>query len=599
MIHWRYYFEPPETRPHWEWCEEFVEIKSSPLGKKFNSTLTPWLREPMQEMPDNRHREGTAMCCVQGGKTTLLKGIALRAMRFDPGNMFITCQTNEDAKEFAKEDFNYSISKIPELASKIPKDRAKQSICNISMPDMFLKIQGANKSNLQSKPVRWIFNDEVYLWKRGLLDEARKRGTRYWNRHVLNFSTAGESGCDLDLAFIAGDQREWHHRCPECNKLNNPKWERIRWPKDESVKRAGEWDFQKLKEATYFECEHCSAHLQHTERNHRLMNAGGAYIAMNPNPTPGHISFHWNALCLPPSTLSWGDLAVEWVKAEIEFNKGNEAPRKEFITKRLAESYEDNRYAVYTKLPMVKAGNRPDEAFRFLTVDVQEAEFWAVVRAWSKTGESWLIWAGKLLSYEEIESKAKAENVPAACVFIDCSYDTRKVYLECAKRNEIETIKGRREWVGWKALNGEAEARKSFVFRPAKGAARLLPYSYPGKYVDPMMGMAANERRYAKMFLWSNIAIKDILARLRDKKGARWVGYEGVCEDWHKHMFSERRVRVYKSGQDVSKWEPIGKRPNHLWDCECMQVVAACMAEVIGGEFTPDEPIKEEASQES
>jgi hypothetical protein len=56
-------------------------------------------------------------------------------------------------------------------------------------------------------------------------------------------------------------------------------------------------------------------------------------------------------------------------------------------------------------------------------------------------------------------------------------------------------------------------------------------------------------------------------------------------------MESEQRVR--KSGKWL--WERIGKRANHYWDCEAMQVAAAVMLKLVGQESvkTGTEPDEE------
>lgn len=578
MSFWRSTFRVPDRRPPWEWAAEKMRLKGSPFGKKFVPDLTPWLKEPLEEIPKNTNQEITCMCCVQGGKTTILTVVAAWATEFQADPMMVTCQTDDDSSFLSKERVKPALESIPSIAARLSTDTSKNSTLFMSLADMFIVFQGANLTNLQSKPVRWVLNDEVYLWKTGLLQQSRNRATRFWNRRIFNASTAGLVGCDLDLAFSEGDQREFYMQCPSCRELFWPKWEVIKWPKQD------EWNWAKLKEETRLECPHCKVHHKHTLENHRIMVGGGKYFSQNKNATPGKVSFRWNALVLSPSEVAWGDLAVEWVKAEIEFNKGNDAPRKEFITKRLAESYDPNRFFSTAKLPTIEiTSDWKEESYRFLTVDVQELDFWAVVRAWSATGDSRLMWAGQLYSYDEIEAKASEFKVPSSCVFVDSSFDQRRVYLECAKRNSVATINGKQDWLGWKALNGEAEARKSFLWKPKNGKPVLLPYSYPPKYVDPMMGREAKERRYAKLYFWSNIAIKDILSRLRNGKGASWLAYDGAPKDWHDQMFSERRIKIYdKYGKETYKWDRIGNRPNHLWDCECMQVVAACIANIIG-----------------
>ncbi|MCB1279055.1 terminase gpA endonuclease subunit, partial [Prosthecobacter sp.] len=55
---------------------------------------------------------------------------------------------------------------------------------------------------------------------------------------------------------------------------------------------------------------------------------------------------------------------------------------------------------------------------------------------------------------------------------------------------------------------------------------------------------------------------------------------EDADDDYLTQMESEQRVR--KGGKWL--WERIGKRPNHYWDCEAMQVAAAVMLKLVGQE---------------
>jgi len=201
-----------------------MRLKGSPHGDRFNANLTPWLKEPLEVFADNAVREITLQCCVQGGKSTLMTVAAAWAMSLDPGSMMINCQTDDDAKDYAKERFRPSIESVPEISARLPDDRVRNAMCSISLPDMFVIVQGANLSNLQSKSIRWLLNDEVAFWdggKPGLLDHARKRTTQFWNRRILNASTAGLVGGDMDLAFDAGDRREWQFMCPSCSEAHD------------------------------------------------------------------------------------------------------------------------------------------------------------------------------------------------------------------------------------------------------------------------------------------------------------------------------------------------------------------------------------------
>jgi hypothetical protein len=587
---WPTCFQIPDRRPPWQWAAEKVRLKNSPFGKFFLPDLTPWLKEIIEEFTKNQWEEITAQSCVQGCKSQGVQVMASWAMRFAPGPMMINCQTDDDAKDFARERFNPMIESVPEIAARLPVDRSKKSQCSISLSDMFVLIQGANENNLQSKSIRWLFNDEVAFWAKGarnpgLLDHARKRTTQYWNRRRVNVSTAGEKGCDLDMAFEAGDKREWHLACPDCGQLNLPLWERVKWPKDGTVEvpddklgtktepvkfENGDWNFKAIKHGAWFECAHCKKEHKHTEEAHRIMNAGAKYIATNPNPTPGWISFRWNALCLSPSVCSWGDLAVEWLKAEAEFAKGNEAPRKEFIQKRLAESYDPNRYISFTKLPTIKIdGQWPLEKLRAMTVDVQETEFWILIIAFSEAGDDLTLWAGKAFSWAEVKGMQEKWGVASRVVGVDCGFDTRKVYEECARN-------------GWTAFRGED--RKEFTLS-RKGKTYMLPYSWPPAKGDPMMGTQLEGRApTCPVIRWSNPTIKDISKRRRDgQTKTKSMVAEGVGDEFSQHMFSEyRKSEIDKRGNETSRWYRIGKRPNHLWDCYNMAITLACLAKIIG-----------------
>jgi hypothetical protein len=101
--------------------------------------------------------------------------------------------------------------------------------------------------------------------------------------------------------------------------------------------------------------------------------------------------------------------------------------------------------------------------------------------------------------------------------------------------------------------------------------------------IDPGQGTSKQGRlKVVPLFHWSNPTCKDILANLRDGNGAEWLAYAEAGEDYQAQMFSEKKVQRHdRVGQVVYEWRKIGKRQNHLWDCECMQIVAALMGRVL------------------
>ena len=570
-MNWRKYIKLKSREPIWKWLEKFLFLKGSPHGNKFRADLTPWLKEPLNEFGDNKNREITCQCCVQGGKTTVLHGAAVWAISQDCAAMFITMQTDDDARDFAKERLNPSFDKLGVEQIDFPKERTRRATCYISLPNGFLLVQGANENNLQSKSVRWILNDEVYRWKPGLLDEARKRGTRFWNRRILNCSTAGDAGGDLDRAFKAGDQRVWHLRCPSCDKLTRPQWARIKWDKEACLVE-GEWDYVKLRDGAQYECEHCSARHFHTPENHNLLNNRGEFVATNPRPSPQCISFQWNALCLAPSEVSWGELAVEWVKADEEWRRGNEFPRKEFITKRLAESWSNEVLTLEVDLPKLEESGWEGEKHRFLTIDVQEDHFWALVQGWNEAGEDYIHFADRLLTFDNLRELQQTWKVPNSCVFIDSGHDSRRVYAACVD-------------YGWTAFRGEDVTTMRVS---TKEGFKNSFYSWPPGKGDPNLGKTYQGRGgVCPLIRWAKRGVLDIAGNRRDGRGGKQKCFvsPAVGEQFQKQMFSEQpRIERDKRGREFRRWHRIGSRPNHLWDCYCMGVTGACMVKVIGRE---------------
>ncbi len=569
-MNWRDEIRLRSREPVWRWLESHLYLKGSPLGTKFKSALTPWLREPLEEFSKNKNREITCQCCVQGGKSTVLHGAAVWATVNDCSSMFITCQTDDDARDFAKERINPSFNALGVDQIDLPSDRTKRGACYISLPAGFILIQGANENNLQSKSVRWILNDEVYRWKKGLLDEVRKRGTRFWNRRILNCSTAGNVGDDIDRAFESGDKRVWHIKCVKCGQLSRPMFTRLKWDKEKCQER-GEWDFNLLKKGVEYECEHCHGRFLQTAANHKAMNEGGAYFATNTNPDPQVISFNWNSLCLSPSEVSWGELAVEWIKAEAEWKKGNEYPRREFITKRLAESWSTEVVSTEVELPKVNSDQWTKEKYRFLTIDVQEDHYWALVQGWSEDGDDYVHFADRLLTLSNLRELQQEWKVADTCVLIDSAHDTRRIYAACVDFK-------------WTAMRGEDVATMRVA---TKGGFKNSFYSWPPGKGDPNSGKQTHGRNaVCSLIRWAKRGVLDIAGNRRDGRHASSMCSvsPSVGEHFQKQMFSEQpRVEKDKRGKEIRRWHRIGKRPNHLWDCYCMGVVGACMVGVIGG----------------
>lgn len=96
--------------------------------------------------------------------------------------------------------------------------------------------------------------------------------------------------------------------------------------------------------------------------------------------------------------------------------------------------------------------------------------------------------------------------------------------------------------------------------------------------------MVLGRGQSCSVFYWSNLNIKDTLARLRrnqePENGPVWQVPDDIDDDYLAQMESEHRIK--KNGKWI--YEQIGSRPNHYFDCEAEQVVAATMLKIVGRE---------------
>jgi hypothetical protein len=220
-----------------------------------------------------------------------------------------------------------------------------------------------------------------------------------------------------------------------------------------------------------------------------------------------------------------------------------------------------------------------------MAIDVQQDHYWVVVRCWLKNGYSKLLWAGKVLTLDQLREIQTRLKIPDKRTMMDAGNSFHgKVYDQCAK-------------YGWTALIGRAE--DYFTVRGQDNKPVKRYYSAPDHVVAPTVRLAPTaqfpqgRRAQVLFFHWASDPIKDILANLRNTGSPVWEFPQDAPPEYVRHMNSERkRATVDKRTKRTRlRWTFTG-RPNHLWDCEAMQVLTA---QILG--ILPD--MAQEAPQET
>ena len=176
-----------------------------------------------------------------------------------------------------------------------------------------------------------------------------------------------------------------------------------------------------------------------------------------------------------------------------------------------------------------------------------------------------------MLTAENCDALAKQLKIPTfrdpidkreySFVFQDAQFETGEVYDECCK-------------FGWTAMHGSGT--DGFWHVPPN-RKRVKKFWSPRDFAGAPSGGRA---RY---FHWCGDKVKDTLAILRDGKGPSWETADDSSIDYRVQMMSEIKKDVLNkmTKRPDQRWVKIGSRPNHLWDCEAMQVCLAMIHRVL------------------
>lgn len=590
---WSRAVRPTDPLPVDEWASKHVPLIDSATGSPFFTIeQTPWLRDPMRAVADNDNKEIIIIAPVGSGKTTVMEGCIPWSVSEDPGATLVATQSDDKAHYWAKTRLFRSMENcepIKQLYPKGPKGRHNVTKDGIIFPHMPLSIGGSGMGNLQSSSIRWAWGDEPWIWEIGRMDELRGRNHDRWNARVVFLSQAGvtedtpwsqEMGNpDLDAAWKMTDMSELRWRCPSCEKYHVWKWEDFRY--DEGLDDdSGERNWQEVYDSVKMICPSCGEEFFDLPETRRKLADSSEYFATNDKAVKGRRGFTYTAMVVP--WIKWGNLAVQWVKANMAKKKGNLGPLRQFMQKRLAKPWKDElgfedieiSGSGYVKGEYTEGQLIDNEKARFMAVDVQSSggrHFWASIRAFRIDGTSRLLWEDKIQTWEMLEDLQEQYKIRPKLVFIDGQHEPEEVKQWCAKN-------------GWNILHGSGT--ESFPHRVKKGKKTKTIYK-------PFSPRKAYRVRGELILYWhwGNTPVKDVLATLMAGQGVEWEVPDDVSESYKRQMNSEKKKDVYKDKSKkeiVRKWVKT-KQDNHLWDCECMIIAAAMMTGILDSYINNDE----------
>ncbi len=222
----------PDRRPIWEWAggtkakdwkDANVDFGNRYAFKgRFDVENVPWTRAIYEAWADPRVREVTVIMPPQeSGKTVAAEVCLAHTIATRPGNMAFNLKTNKKGEHWQETRWAQVQKSCDAVQAKLDSNPHKQKKGKVIFADgTWLLAQGAEEdANRQGDSVEYQFNDEGHLWERPWLDQMHSRCLAYEDTcKKMNLSVGGDVGGELEDRFLAGNQLEWHHHCPACEK---------------------------------------------------------------------------------------------------------------------------------------------------------------------------------------------------------------------------------------------------------------------------------------------------------------------------------------------------------------------------------------------
>ena len=565
-------FKPDDGSDIVTWLEENIkQIPFSPMPAGFRVKHTPWLAEPLRAMADVEKRLVHVIAPIQSGKSLALEMLSCYIIARQPAPTLYLNDTDANASDWMKTRLRLLWENVPAVMAKLNKGEEKSKSDTVQTNDMTLWCLGAfNEKNLQRRSIRWLVADETWLYPKGHLQECSARVEMFgWLGKKIFTSQGGYQGDETEEFWNTTTKAMWSFKCPKCNFGQEWKWEQVRLPQD-AMLFEGEYDFNKIRLDTTYECEGCKHLFRDSLESRQEMNERGYYAITNPQAAEYNVGFSWNCL----AARSWGKSAEAYIRAKIILDMaGDSSPMRIFKQKQLAQFWSDLPDSVDTLQTIgdYKQGSEWEGEFmidpktkrihndkamkdqiatRFMTVDVQRTGFYCLIRGWGETGVSRMRCWKFLATWEDVNAYATANKVHPALVYVDCGDRFDEVIRQCGIYK-------------WTALRGDQRSEFPWRVQTSQGYKTINKTYAPARLVNAGSGVV-------RVHHFSNLALKDQLSRLR-KSGKHTCAVD-CGQDYLAQMESEARV-MESNGKPI--WKVIGKRDNHLWDCEVMQLVPA------------------------
>lgn len=568
---WTKLWTPPKRLNCWEWAEAnvFLPPRASPKPGRYSTSLTPYVRIPMECYSDKPTREITLCWSAQSSKTTTMMICKLFNIDNNPGNQIFLMPSQDMAKSFSETRFQPIVDASPNVKRHKPTDRHKYKMLEMHFTTGTINfIGGSSAANLAGRSAGFLFMDEIDKLQSKLKDEAdpisllRERSKWFPNRKIFLTSTPTVESGHVWKAFLKGSQEYYYWPCPHCDHFFTPKWnDNVKFPnKYGSFDDGGEdgdkeFSFSKRGEMGYVECPECKGKILNKHKDDML--EAGEWRRHNEGAPEDHRSFHFSEVMSPITELP--KLILKFLEAKDKAQKGDLGELQNFVNSSLSEpwKYEPANTLKSSDIDGLVDDLRarhsvPEQAHGLIAgVDSQDNGFYFEIRAFGEHNSSWGVHDGfvtDLASLEKVLFESKYDNYHVGLVMIDSQgHRTDEIHEWCRKHmgRAIPCV-GRPKSMGQDYAYTQVDKGKNGV-KITGGLQRIT---------------------------WNTVSIKDqIFYKMKVEEGmpGAWRLHKDVSNYYKRSLRSE-----YKN--EKGNYEKRASYDNHLLDCSAMAYLGAVVS---------------------
>ncbi|MGF1878788.1 phage terminase large subunit family protein [Photobacterium frigidiphilum] len=397
----------PADKTPVEAADEYLWISDGMDTTKFLSSMTPYMREPMNALSRRIYEAVIVVGPARSGKTkAMVEGWINYAVTQAPGDMLLIYSTKTKAVDMSKVDLDRCFSKTKPIRDLRTGRKADDNLTSKQFKNgMMLKLDSATETSLSASTYRYAGCTDYDSSDDAVGEEGSK--FQLMLMRVQNAKSSGMAMAEsspgrivrqpiqdaqllphesqpcsgIGALYNQGDRRRFYWQCPDCDAWFMPHFEVLKWDDLD--------DPQDAANSAYCECPRCTYPIK--EKQKRQLNLDGQWFREGGVDQYGQVvdddslvrkskwaTFWFEGIIA--AYACWEKLVYRYLNAQSQYdNSGDEEALKSFMNINIGRPYilQSQSQEVGAHELMARAQDYPrgvvPEGGRFLimSIDVQ------------------------------------------------------------------------------------------------------------------------------------------------------------------------------------------------------------------------------------